>query len=247
MIKRFYRKKKAKRDLRFVDAEVYRAQRKPSSKPTSSPIQRTRSVFPNNALDVNYMTGQASKPVSMPHGWLSNPDKMIKAYPEESILIDELPYEEQFLEDSSIVVEEELDLLDFFLLESKKLERTSKIKVPEPRNLCEYSLGVFSDSRMYSALIRKELQPYQLNIKHFNHPRTFESKKHMLFDQVSAWILFLSDDGDEDFLDRFIERYYEKPTLFLCPKMTRKNTTERIASFISEYELEKPKQPANLM
>ncbi len=110
--------------------------------------------------------------------------------------------------------------------------------------LCEYSLGVFSDSKMYSALIQKELSRYCLDIRHFNHPKTFIEARQPFFDKISTWILFLSDDCDERFIEHFVGRYCDKPTLFLCPKMTRKNATEQIREFIDCYRLEKQSQQA---
>ena len=34
-------------------------------------------------------------------------------------------------------------------------------------------VGIFSDSRMYSAMIQSELKGHNVNIRHFNHPKTF--------------------------------------------------------------------------
>jgi hypothetical protein len=125
-------------------------------------------------------------------------------------------------------------------LPSKKINKPSAIlsnSCLKNRKLTK-SLGIFSDTKMYSALIRSELQSYQLNVKHFNHPKTFVKRKYPLFDSVSAWIVFLSDDCDSEFLDTFVDRYYEKPTLFLCPKTSRAKTSEKIEAFIADGKLE---------
>jgi len=99
------------------------------------------------------------------------------------------------------------------------------------------SLGIFSDTKMYSALIQSELQPYELNIQHFNHPNSFTRNKYPLFDNVSAWIIYLSEKGSDEFLERFIERYFEKPTLFLFAKTKRITTTQKLKTFILDNDL----------
>ena len=99
------------------------------------------------------------------------------------------------------------------------------------------SLGIFSDTKMYSALIQSELQPYKLNIQHFNHPNSFTRNRYPLFDSVSAWIIYLSEKGSDEFLERFIERYFEKPTLFLFAKTKRITTSQKLKSFILDNDL----------
>jgi len=100
------------------------------------------------------------------------------------------------------------------------------------------SLGVFSDTKIYSAFIKAELEKHNVDIRYFNHPRTFLPQSYALFDSVSAWIVFLSDDCDGRFLDSFINRYFDKPTLFLCPKTKRSKTTQKINEFITTLEVE---------
>ena len=111
-------------------------------------------------------------------------------------------------------------------------------------------LGVFSDSKIYSALIHSVLSGYHLNIQHFNHPSTFKPERFELFDTVSAWIVFLSDDSgsdadtgysaDSDFLDLFIDRYVDKPTLFLFSKLNKDACIKRINQFIHQHSLHIP-------
>ncbi len=102
------------------------------------------------------------------------------------------------------------------------------------------SIGIFSDSKSYSALIRNELLQHHLNVKHFNHPRTFVPSKYDFFDKISAWMLFISDEDMNDaFIESFIDRYSDKPTLFLCPKMSRTQASEKINAFISSNALSK--------
>lgn len=232
-----------KRDVRFVDAETYRAERKPSRRSTAAPIAN---VSTSKAIFVDYapkLTAESSTNNNL--DWLHNtpatdhtdPNDEIRVFESSLPLLKVEEYREAPGESAS-------ELLDFFLLESKRQE--SKLRADKARSLNANSLGIFSDSRMYSAMIKQELRPYQLDIQHFNHPSTFSPNNYRFFDQVSAWIVFLSDDCDEAFLDQFLDRYYEKPTLFLCPKMTRKNATERLKLFVDEYELEKKVQMASV-
>jgi len=62
------------------------------------------------------------------------------------------------------------------------------------------SLGIFSDSRIYSAMIRHELKCHDVTIKHFHHPASFRPERFDLFDSIDAWMVFLSDDYDGPFL-----------------------------------------------
>lgn len=235
MIKHLYRKKSHKRDVRFVDAETYRAERKPSRMSSALPLSR----IGTKAMFVDYAPKMPVEP-SMKHNldWLHSPPVKDLTDPNEAIHVLEQPLPLVSVEEhEEITLERGSDLVNFLMQESKRQQ--SKLSENRAQSLNANSLGIFSDSRMYSAMIKQELRCYQLDIQHFNHPNTFLPTNYHFFDQVSAWIVFLSDDCDEAFLDQFIDRYYEKPTLFLCPKMTRKNATERLKLFISDYELEK--------
>jgi len=110
---------------------------------------------------------------------------------------------------------------------------TLQLKSCQRKPVSSNSLGIFSDTKIYSAFIKYEIDNYELNLKHFNHPRTFQPNNYSLFDSISAWMVFLSDSCDSDFLDAFIERYVDKPTLFLCPKTKRETTTHKINQFVS--------------
>ena len=99
------------------------------------------------------------------------------------------------------------------------------------------SLGIFSDSKIYSALIQTVLNNFDVNIKHFNHPSTFRPEKYDFFDDVSSWIIFLSEDEDNQFLDNFLDRYVDKPTLFLFSKLNKDAFVKRISQFIQQNDL----------
>jgi len=99
------------------------------------------------------------------------------------------------------------------------------------------SLGIFSDSRIYSAMIRHELKGCGVKLRHFHHPASFQPERFARFDRISAWMIFLSDDHDSDFLDRFLDRYGDRPTLFLFEKSQRRRTSSNIARFLEENNL----------
>ena len=101
-------------------------------------------------------------------------------------------------------------------------------------------LGVFSDSKIYSALIHSVLSDYHLNIQHFNHPNTFKPENFKVFDSISAWIVFLSDESESDFLDLFLDRYVDKPTLFLFSKLNKDASIKTINQFIQQHRLHIP-------
>ena len=97
----------------------------------------------------------------------------------------------------------------------------------------EKTLGVFSDSRIYSAMIRQELKRHDVTIKHFNHPASLRPERFDFFDSIDAWMVFLSDEYNGDFLDTFLERYGDKPTLFLVEKSQRYRTSRNIDQFLT--------------
>jgi len=118
-----------------------------------------------------------------------------------------------------------------------KLKRRSNQRQPPT----EKGIGIFSDTLLYSDFIRSSLQILEIDIKHFGHPNTFQSSAYSRFDDISAWIIFLSDNSDyhslDHFLDRFLDRYVDKPTLFLCAQSNRVKTSEKINKFVAETRL----------
>jgi hypothetical protein len=108
-------------------------------------------------------------------------------------------------------------------------------KASAPRESIQgLSLGIISDSKIYSAMIKSEVEPQMSQVRHFNHPNSFTPDRYGFFDSISAWIIFLSEDDSSDFFDRFHERYEDKPTLLLFEKMKRKQASEKIAQFMAE-------------
>lgn len=100
-----------------------------------------------------------------------------------------------------------------------------------------HSLGVFSDTKIYSALISSELRQHNINLKYFNHPKNFISSQYSFFDNITAWIVFLSEDADERFLEVFIDRYIDKPCLFLFAKGNRNKTVQTVSRFLVDNHL----------
>ena len=103
------------------------------------------------------------------------------------------------------------------------------------------SLGIFSDSRIYSAMIRHELKHHDVIIEHFHHPTSFQPERFDLFDSIDAWMVFLSDAYEGDFLEQFLERYADKPTLFLFEKSQRRRTSRNIDQFLADNGLTRVK------
>jgi len=101
----------------------------------------------------------------------------------------------------------------------------------------EKSLGIFSDSRIYSSMLKHELKHYNVAIEHFHHPDSFQPEQFDLFDSIDAWMIFLSDTHESDFLERFLDRYDDKPTLFLSEKIQRLRTSRNIDRFLTENGL----------
>ena len=102
-------------------------------------------------------------------------------------------------------------------------------------------IGIFSDTPIYSEFIRLSLQILEIDIKHYGHPSTFTPSAYAHYDDISAWIIFLSDGNDQHSIDRFLEqfldRYVHKPTLFLCAETNIVKTSEKINQFVAETGL----------
>jgi len=119
---------------------------------------------------------------------------------------------------------------------------TLKVVKPKPLSVAcqspsENGIGIFSETKLYYDFIRSSLQILEVNIKHFDHPRTFLPINYSFYDDIPAWVIFLSDGSDYQFLDQFLDRYVEKPTLFLSTQISRVKTVDKINQFIAETEL----------
>jgi hypothetical protein len=74
-------------------------------------------------------------------------------------------------------------------------------------------------------------------LKYFNHPKNFISSQYPFFDNVTAWIVFLSEEADDSFLETFIDRYIDKPCLFLFAKGNRNKTVQKVSRFLVDNHL----------
>lgn len=244
MFKGFSFKKKAKPDMRFVDAEEYRSLRAPN-KYTSLSSQRNQNngVEPRSNLFANIDQPSVHAPSAKPSLYRDRSGRPLLDYEHKDEFIRVDSFSDLLPEDIEIpnvpakmvpkpTVSEKLPT------DVKKGSNDRANNRSHLLEVCKNSLGIFSDSKAYSALIKQELNAYQIAIRHFNHPSTFKENRYEFFDQISAWILFLSDDCDEEFIDRFLDRYSDKPTLFICPKTSRLRTSDRINDFIKACRLE---------
>jgi len=240
MFKRLYRRKKTKQDVRFVQFEDYKETLQYKGKPASGSYQSKGrdigSLLPGvTHSKAEYRATDEARGVE----WSAIPRPC--AVDIEEIDAPIFVKSTNFVKKSSPKLVYDKNAFPFITvkpeLDPKKDIRSKKNTRPKKSSNLK-GLGIFSDTKIYSAMINSELQGYNLNIKHFNHPRTFKKSKYPLFDSVSAWIVFLSEEGDSEFLDKFLDRYIEKPTLFLFPKTNRLKTAEKIREFVRAGELE---------
>jgi hypothetical protein len=212
MFKRMFRKKK-KQDVRFLPYEEYRT----TSQNDSSKNHEVTHAWMNSgdALKVTTESSDsAQKPILSINQFLSDSDEFTKN--------NEV--------DSSIHVESEIHSSN--ISNNKSISNIFKAE----QNFSN-SLGVFSDTKIYSALISSELRQHNTNLKYFNHPKNFISSQYSFFDNVTAWIVFLSEETDERFLETFIDRYIDKPCLFLFAKGNRNKTGQKVSRFLVDNHL----------
>jgi len=128
-----------------------------------------------------------------------------------------------------------LDALRVQTLTSKGMQkfkslRSASIDSVKPEEDKSISLGVFFDHQIYSKIIRTAVENMDVKIKHFNHPGSFTPELFPLFDNITSWIIFLSDESD--FLDQFLDRYINKSTLFLFEHTSEQETQQKIKQFL---------------
>ncbi|MFT7184972.1 MAG: hypothetical protein ACI84K_000344 [Pseudohongiellaceae bacterium] len=206
-------RKKKKQDVRFLPYEEYRT----TSQNDSSKNHEVTHAWMNSgdALKVTTESSDsAQKPILSINQFLSDSDEFTKN--------NEV--------DSSIHVESEIHSSN--ISNNKSISNIFKAE----QNFSN-SLGVFSDTKIYSALISSELRQHNTNLKYFNHPKNFISSQYSFFDNVTAWIVFLSEETDERFLETFIDRYIDKPCLFLFAKGNRNKTGQKVSRFLVDNHL----------
>ena len=212
MFKRIFSRKKQK-DIRFMPYEEYRTtiEKKPSAQALTSSW-----MCSNDALKIGIEGSESD--VS------TRPILSIQQFSQ----LPEAPAEENT---SYIFVESEYKI-DNAVKTTPQVSHTDK-----KRESFLNSLGVFSDTKMYSALISSELKQHNINLKYFHHPQNFVANQYSFFDKISAWIVFLSEDADERFLESFIDRYIDKPCLFLFEKGNRNKTGAKVSRFLEDNGL----------
>jgi len=212
MFKRIFRFKKQK-DMRFLPYEDYRI----ISKNDLSKKQEVTSAW-MHSHDALKVTIESSDSTQTP---ILSIDQFFS---------DSLASTKSNEVDSYIQVENEID--------SSNISNNKSISnIYKNQDDFSNSLGVFSDTKIYSALISSELKQHNTNLKYFNHPKNFISSQYPFFDNVTAWIVFLSEEADDSFLETFIDRYIDKPCLFLFAKGNRNKTVQKVSRFLVDNHL----------
>jgi len=235
MFKQMLKRKSSQHDQRFVHFEQYR-----STEPTESSVIKVRdkrSLSHCDALRVNTLNNDKVCATIDNRGnidWISNDD------PLDLCAVDVPIY---LRETETYPKKHGKKPFPFATVRSEKKARSQARHQAQSRDINIFvgkkihvdsgkSIGIFSDTRMYSALIKSELKEFDIGIKHFNHPKTFKPSNFDLFDGISSWILCLSEDANSDFLDEFMERYVDKPILFIFQKTNRVKTGKKISEFV---------------
>lgn len=245
MLKMFSRKFNRKKDYRFLDAEVYRKQRKSLREDTAVFETPERAALKVNFCSVSerasladidyFMSPKLHKPQvpKLDQDIIkvdNSPDKQVKPTfhykvvdsRQKTFQINDIDY----LEPAS-------KLAPVHYFDEIKTARDYRARRSLGSTVLP-SLGVFSDNKAYSAFVKMELSRLEVDLRHFNHPSSFKSDNYQLLDTIDAWIVFLSDESEDAFLDDFLDRYINKPTLFMVPKTKRKTASARISQFVEE-------------
>jgi hypothetical protein len=278
-------KRNKSNDIRFLDREAYRSQRRQNQHQDSE-----FKLSPQDALKVDFCTVSEqssfnsqrvfpSSPASTfadvipysPSGYSFAPPRQVKKEPvkanenkavsadEEFITVDQASHKQtppQFFYTSDRAYTHKFRINDIDYLETSAVSQTEETGFIEPEidydlfvgaektRFCAKEfisvqtgipeLGVFSDSKIYSAFVKSELDKLSVNVKHFNHPATFSKSFPAEYDAINGWIIFLSCEEESNFLDEFLDRFIEKPALFLVPKLSRKSASRAIEQFIEE-------------
>lgn len=215
MFKAIFKKKSKPRDLRFLDSESY------AERPSSLKFQNASAGEGTEFIRVEKDKSAFVKPNGIPSNSFLEHIKHVTS--QDVILEEDLLHE---------AIELTLPQTKLYEFDFDEVSSNDLIELN--------SLGIFSDSKIYSALIQSVLSNYHLNIQHFNHPNTFKPRDYPAFDSISSWIIFLSDENESDFLTLFLDRYVDKPTLFLFSKLNRDASVKRIEQFIYQHNLNLP-------
>ena len=243
MLKMIYRKLNKNKDYRFLDVEAYRKHSKAPSDENSM-FKLSESA----ALKVDFCSATDSASLADIQYFRTRHRFSITASSDdqEFITVDSSPEKQvtpdfnnkPFATRSNVF---EINDIAYITLETAHSEEKSRDIVESSRPklslvsssfLSAPSLGVFSDSKAYSAFVKAELAKLEVDVQHFNHPRTLSESNNPHLDTIDAWIIFISEESEDDFLDQFLDRFIEKPTLFLVPKTGRKTSATSIKAFV---------------
>ncbi len=221
MLKRLFSFKKQKKDAHFISYNNLRAisnRKAVASKEKTKSWMKAEDALKVNIIHTNKNSGLRTHISKLSARPLSSPvDDEVYDKP---IVVSELDQNPPFYNTNPFP-------LTIINSESKLL-----VKGGLPK-----SLGIFSDVKIHSEMIKSELKQHDISVKYFIHPKTFTADNYSVFDDISAWIIYLSDEVDEVFLDKIIDRYIDKPTLFLCAKTNRIKTTQKINQFVLDNHL----------
>jgi len=108
--------------------------------------------------------------------------------------------------------------------------------VPSSNDLIMTSLGVYSKSAAYGHQIQTTLASYDLNIHVFG-PGNLEALLE-IGDNITVWVIDLSDEEDCPVLELLLEEYGDVPSLFLSEITPSSKCISKIMTFIQQNELE---------
>jgi len=106
------------------------------------------------------------------------------------------------------------------------------------------SIGVLSDSEDSAGSISNQLASAHIAMQYFKFPQAMKSAQSEVFDRIPAWIICLSEDNHDLFLDEFLDRYIDIPTLFIFDNATSYGTQAKLRSFLEGFS-QQQKQALN--
>jgi hypothetical protein len=133
------------------------------------------------------------------------------------------------------------DINDSYLLADAIVvsESNNELKsaIDNRTRLVTKTIGIFSDSQAYSDIIKLEVQSHDIEAKQVNEASALSSDLASHLEDVSAWIIHLSDEDNSEFLDDFLDKHFEKSALFLFEATDNKKSLEKVEQFIIENGL----------
>ena len=100
------------------------------------------------------------------------------------------------------------------------------------------NIGVLSDSEDSACSVGNQLTAAHISMQYFKFPEAMESAPNEVFDRIPAWIICLSEENHDVFLDEFLDRYIDIPTLFIFDNATSFGTQAKLRSFLEGCSLQ---------